>query len=308
MQKNTLQTLIVLDPDLNQAGEVARAFAKAIGRDWGAATLAKIDELNAAEANPGICHSGDFCDSNVYMEEAIGEVTKLEVNPLAEDGKAFKLWNTAWDYAKAVGFRKLGAVFGDPDCPPDPLGVINPPERPHSLVVSLPGLPEPKNYPLEVELDWWGRNPHLQVLCREHDDPEGEPVVVVRYGSDGKVVEVIVGKTTLVRDHTGDFVESPTYVETPWEIEQDSNPVCEDGDLLQCPSGQVGRVMRLRDRYDGSFEQFESYAETYGLMERLGVYTDTAQAWDVNPLTVGTTDPDDFSRVPEKPTPEKIEN
>lgn len=299
-----LRTRIIHDPDLKHAGAVARAFARNIARDFGVSALAQIDECNAAELEQGVCHSHDFCDGNVYMDEVITEVTGLEIVPNVED-KIHKLWHVAWDYAQTIGFRRLAGPRGVPACPPEPLEVHFPPDRPNSMMVQLPGLPAADSHPLDVELDYWGRSPRLQVLCREHDSAEGEPKVVVRYDERGRVVEVIAHNTTLIRDHTGDFVIRPysDTTDTPWEIDRDSNPACREGDLLQCPSGQVGRVMRLRDRYDGCFNAFKENAETYGLLERLAVYNDIQQAWDVNPLTVGTTDPADFSTVPELPTP-----
>jgi hypothetical protein len=67
--------------------------------------------------------------------------------------------------------------------------------------------------------------------------------------------------------------------------------------------------MRLRDRYDNDIEQFRAYDETYGVLDRLGGYpaandgarcfVSLEQAWDVNPLTAGTTDPSDLSLVPD---------
>jgi hypothetical protein len=174
----------------------------------------------------------------------------------------------------------------------------------HSMKMTLPGLKPADEHPLEVHLDYWGRNPSLQVLCYDHDDNEGEPKVKVRYNTDGKVVEVIVADNLRV------FTDSqagqmPT---TPWETDREANPACIAGDKLKMPSGQVATVMSLRDRYDHDIEQFRAYDATYGILDRLdgfpgmeprrGVYTSIEQAWDVNPLTAGTADPSDFSFVP----------
>jgi hypothetical protein len=52
---------------------------------------------------------------------------------------------------------------------------------------------------------------------------------------------------------------------------------------------------RLHHTYS-SFEEWESYSETYGLAFRLGY--DTAQeAWDENPMVQGSTNPSDFKKV-----------
>jgi len=53
---------------------------------------------------------------------------------------------------------------------------------------------------------------------------------------------------------------------------------------------------KLRDNYDNDIEQFRSYAETYGLLARLG-YDTVEQAWDANPMIQGSTNPADFGIV-----------
>jgi len=50
---------------------------------------------------------------------------------------------------------------------------------------------------------------------------------------------------------------------------------------------------KLRDNYDNDIEQFRSYAETYGLLSRLG-YDTVEQAWEDNPMIQGSTNPKDF--------------
>lgn len=187
------------------------------------------------------------------------------------------------------------------------------------LRVELPGLPAlsiEDGYPLSVELDYWGRNPRLQVLCRNHGDPEGEPAACVRYDANGKVVEVVLTDPDIVvRNEAITRLWGPDW-DTAWEIERDANPPCRAGDMLRCPSGDVGEVMRLRDRYEGDIETFRDYSETYGVLARLdyhpgaskrrGVFTSIEQAWDVNPLTVATVHPSDLSLVPELPADQPV--
>ena len=52
---------------------------------------------------------------------------------------------------------------------------------------------------------------------------------------------------------------------------------------------------RLQKVYD-SFEEFQSYAETYGLLERLGFAT-AEEAWEANPMIQGSTNPEDYKVV-----------
>lgn len=62
-----------------------------------------------------------------------------------------------------------------------------------------------------------------------------------------------------------------------------------------CTSGLEGERSRLRTRYT-SAEEWESYAETWGLHRRLG-YGTPAEAWEANPLIESSTNPRDFRRV-----------
>ena len=205
------------------------------------------------------------------------------------------------------------AVRGRPSQPPEG-SKVDYSSTTHTMTVLLPTAPplEKGVYPLDIELDYWGRNPHLQVLCRNHGDVEGEPAVCVRYDRDGRVVEVIIGDPKVLV--VGDFDLTQVRMhkgpsDTPWELDREANPTCMEGDKLRMPSGQAADVMRLRDRYGNDIEVFRAYDETYGILARMDnypsinrrhqVYTSVEQAWDVNPLTAGTAEPSDFSTVPE---------
>lgn len=290
------------DPALADVPRIARRFAGLVGENVGAGKLRLIDERNELEEDPDVCHSHDYCDANVFMDEAFAEVMGYSVASLLPDipDNDNRRWGTAWDYAKVFGFAELALVKGDPDAPE----AVPSYETGISILrIGIPGLDPRGEHQAEVRADYWGRNPRLQFLCYEEGNPE--PVVQIRYGSDGKVAEVVSAPDIRrfkerVRDPDGD---------TPWERERDGNPPCRSGDLLRMPSGQTATVMSLRDRYGGDREAFRSYAETYGLLERLNgypgsgnrVYESLDQAWEANPLTAGTTDPSDFSTVPTKP-------
>jgi hypothetical protein len=57
---------------------------------------------------------------------------------------------------------------------------------------------------------------------------------------------------------------------------------------------------KLRKNY-ANFEEFQDYAASYGLPERLGFRT-AREAWGANPLIQGSTNPEDFKIVdPETP-------
>lgn len=78
---------------------IARAFAEIL-REWlSAEEMAEVLVRNAAETNPNICHSHDFCDPNMAMLEAFMSATEFD-DPPADN----VLWVAAWDLARAAGF------------------------------------------------------------------------------------------------------------------------------------------------------------------------------------------------------------
>ena len=309
----SLITRMMIDPETAPVRKIARAFACLVAEYVGLHTL-QIDARNRF-ASPSVCHSHDFCDANVFMQQAFLDVTGVDAAAELPEMSELtaKLWDYSWRYTKLIGFHRLSAVRGCPDMPPEGIRTEYSTAN-RTMTVTLPTAPplEEDAYPLDIELDYWGRTPHLQVLCRNHGDEEGEPAVCVRYDRDGKVVEVIIGDpkvlvvgdfdVTRVRTHKGTG-------DTPWEIEREANPVCMDGDKLKMPSGLTADVMRLRDRYDNDIEAFRAYDETYGILARLDSYPASdprhqcffsiEQVWDANPLTAGTVEPSDFSIVPE---------
>lgn len=61
----------------------------------------EIDRLNAAEDNPQICHSHDFCDPNQAMIDAFARFN-VELDPHNDDH--VNLMDAAWAVAKISGF------------------------------------------------------------------------------------------------------------------------------------------------------------------------------------------------------------
>lgn len=84
------------------------------GDDLGREYLAECVSLNAAESDPGICHSHDHVDANQTMLDAIEELTGLDVSndmdilfPESETETSLALHSvmqSAWSVAKAAGF------------------------------------------------------------------------------------------------------------------------------------------------------------------------------------------------------------
>lgn len=65
---------------------------------------------------------------------------------------------------------------------------------------------------------------------------------------------------------------------------------------IKCKSGINGWRNRLQLNYTG-FDEFQQYAELYGLHTRLGFET-VKQAWDANPIIEGSVNPSDFILSP----------
>ena len=59
--------------------------------------IAEVNRRNAAETNPLICHSHDFCDANQAMIDAAG-------SPFVNTDVQNALINEAWALAKSWGF------------------------------------------------------------------------------------------------------------------------------------------------------------------------------------------------------------
>ena len=75
---------------------LAKEFSRLLVRDLGKATVRKINRLNKAEKSRDVCHSHDFCDANMTMDEATRRVgLKLKANRDRDS----RIWNDAWDLA-----------------------------------------------------------------------------------------------------------------------------------------------------------------------------------------------------------------
>ena len=63
----------------------------------------QVVEGNRTEINKNVCHSGDFCDSNMVLHEVVMRYGM----DVADEGGAEKwghLWDAAWNLAKTRGF------------------------------------------------------------------------------------------------------------------------------------------------------------------------------------------------------------
>lgn len=68
------------------------------------AEMREVIERNKAETTRSVCHSHDFCDANMAMQEA-AESFGLTFDAGSDECAA--LWNSAWDLAKKNNFEIL---------------------------------------------------------------------------------------------------------------------------------------------------------------------------------------------------------
>jgi len=83
------------------AYDLAAAFSRILRDTLTAEELSDVRERNAAEANPSICHSHDYCDANQCMIDAL-EIVGYSYAGGNESQDA--LINDAWELALAGKF------------------------------------------------------------------------------------------------------------------------------------------------------------------------------------------------------------
>lgn len=92
---------ILRKPVMNQVQKISVDFSTVLKQWLSDETMKTIVQLTKNETDPMICHSDDYCDSNMAMYEAfvINGIDPLET----DDGMSQEhtdLWNEAWDLAK----------------------------------------------------------------------------------------------------------------------------------------------------------------------------------------------------------------
>lgn len=77
---------------------LAHAFLRELRATIGAKRMAEVARLNAAERDPGVCHSHDFCDANMVMDDAFRSVVGR--GSRVSSVRDAILWTRAWNLAK----------------------------------------------------------------------------------------------------------------------------------------------------------------------------------------------------------------
>ncbi len=80
--------------------QLAHEFCRVLSEWLTPEQLAEINRLNAEETDPNICHSGDYCDSNQALLDAM-EVFGID----GFDQSLIPLCNDTWVIARAAGFN-----------------------------------------------------------------------------------------------------------------------------------------------------------------------------------------------------------
>ena len=79
--------------------QIARRFSKLVAEYVGTENMQHIIVMNRDETDTNICHSHDFCDANVFMCEAI-----IDITGIVPSDNDCDMWNRAWDTAKKAEF------------------------------------------------------------------------------------------------------------------------------------------------------------------------------------------------------------
>lgn len=90
-------------PDIKQKIALAREFGSLIQAAFSVSQFREMVDRNKAEPeDSGVCHTHDYCDSNMVMLEAFQNVFKREPDMDSDDD--LELWNDAWAIAFAADF------------------------------------------------------------------------------------------------------------------------------------------------------------------------------------------------------------
>jgi hypothetical protein len=81
--------------------DIAREFSNVLLLWLGILQMRKVNELNEDEES-SCCHSHDFCDANMAMDDAFTKITGRELNLQSESDK--ETWSVSWEIAKTNKF------------------------------------------------------------------------------------------------------------------------------------------------------------------------------------------------------------
>lgn len=100
----------------DEVTKIAKAFGAELLKEIGADNMKKVIADNKNEKDKGVCHSHDYCDANVVMDDAFKaygidifeEFPGFPGQGMTGKNNATKtlieIWNKAWDEAKSNNF------------------------------------------------------------------------------------------------------------------------------------------------------------------------------------------------------------
>ncbi|MBP0639946.1 hypothetical protein [Cupriavidus sp. AcVe19-6a] len=100
-----------LHPEVIKAAEtatrvaIAKAFCKELALDLTPEQLELARERNRTETATGVCHTHDFCDSNMTMLAAFVACGLVKDLDSVIEESMHPLWNSAWDLALKAEFH-----------------------------------------------------------------------------------------------------------------------------------------------------------------------------------------------------------
>ncbi len=83
--------------------ELAMRFATELGEKLSSEDMDRLVERNGRDPKSAVCHSHDFCDANVVMEEAWRRSFGGELFD-EEEAEQLSVWNEAWQIARDADF------------------------------------------------------------------------------------------------------------------------------------------------------------------------------------------------------------
>lgn len=91
--------------NLPKTETVATEFSKVL-RTWlTPAEMSEVVRRNSEQKDPNICHSHDFCDANMAMDEALRNLrVDMDAEGALQDDNLIDLWNASWGLAKSREF------------------------------------------------------------------------------------------------------------------------------------------------------------------------------------------------------------
>ena len=100
--KEALQAYEFHASEYRRDKKIALEFIRLLIEEIGTDNFFEMLNRNRFEMDSGVCHSHDFCDANMVMDQAFTNVMGRETDVCdgINDANDTQIWNRAWDMAK----------------------------------------------------------------------------------------------------------------------------------------------------------------------------------------------------------------